>query len=216
MRLHSARFVGALATISLLAACAAPSSDGSATTSDQPASERPPSSATASEAAPAASASPSASDAPDDPTSTPIAFDDALLAIELRDVRSGETFTLAELAADAPVIVETMAIWCSNCKQQMQEITAAHELADFHSVSIDVDPTEFAEDLVAYADREGFDWPFVLADAQLATMLRDRFGTAVLQPPGMPKLLIRTDGSVELLPLGDLLSADEVAALVTG
>lgn len=216
MRLHSARFVGALATVALLAACAAPSSDGSATTSDPPASDRTPSSATASEAPPAASGFPEASDEPGEPTSTPVAFDDALLAIELRDVRGGETFTLGELAADAPVIVETMAIWCTNCRQQMHQVTAAHALADFHSVSIDVEPSEIAEDLVAYADREGFDWPFVLADAELATALRDRFGTEVLFPPGMPKLLIGTDGSVELLPLGDLLSADEIAALVTG
>ena len=63
----------------------------------------------------------------------------------------------------------------------------------------------------------------VRAMVQLATVddgildaLRDRFGTEVLFPPGMPKLLVRTDGSVELLPLGDLLSADEIAALVTG
>lgn len=164
---------------------------------------------------PAASAAPAGSEAPDDPTPAPVAFDDALLAIELRDVRTGTTFTLGELAADAPVIVETMAIWCTNCRQQMHEVTAAHELAEFHSVSIDVEPSEVAEDLVAYASREGFDWPFVLADAELATALRDRFGTEVLFPPGMPKLLVRTDGSVELLPVGDLLSADEIAALVT-
>ena len=201
----------------LLAACAGPSSDASATDAAPPASV-PPRAAAPSEEAPAATASAAPSDAPDDPTAapTPVAFDDALLAIELRDVRSGETFTLGELAADAPVIVETMAIWCTNCRQQMHQVTAAHELADFHSVSIDVEPTEIAEDLVAYAAREGFDWPFVLADAELATALRDRFGTEVLFPPGMPKLLVRTDGSVELLPLGDLLSADEIAALVTG
>ncbi len=151
-----------------------------------------------------------------DPSMAPTAMDDPLLTAELVDVRTGESFTLAELAADGPVIVETMAIWCSNCKSQMNEVTAAHELADFQSVSIDVDPTEIDEDLVAYAAREGFDWPFVLADAELATLLRDRFGTAVLSPPGMPKLFIRTDGSVELLPLGELLSADEIAAIIEG
>lgn len=147
---------------------------------------------------------------------SPSAVDDPLLTAELVDVRSGETFTLAELAADGPVIVETMAIWCTNCKEQMREVTAAHELADFHSVSIDVESTEIADDLVAYAAREGFDWPFVLADAELATQLRDRFGTQVMFPPGMPKLLVRTDGSVELLPLGELLSADEIASIVEG
>ncbi len=150
------------------------------------------------------------------PSMAPTSVDDPLLTAELVDVRTGEIIILAELAADGPVIVETMAIWCTNCKSQMNEVTAAHELADFQSVSIDVDPTEIDEDLVAYAAREGFDWPFVLADAELATLLRDRFGTAVLNPPGMPKFFIRTDGSVELLPLGELLSADEIAVIIEG
>jgi hypothetical protein len=212
-RLRS-RLAGALAIGLLLAACSAPAGGEPATASAPPTPAAPSVDATASPQA--ASDEPAVSGAPDDPDPTPVAFDDALLAMELRDVRSGETFTLGELAADAPVIVETMAIWCSNCRQQMHEVTAAHDLAGFHSVSIDVQSDELAEDLVAYAAREGFDWPFVLADAQLATALRDRFGTEILFPPGMPKLLIRTDGSVELLPLGDLLSADEIAALVTG
>lgn len=218
MRLQSSRWLAAGAMVALLSACAAPSVEGSPAMSDPTSSERPVPSAAASGAPRSASPSPATSAAPDGPTpaATPVAFDDGLLAIELRDVRSGETFTLGELAADAPVIVETMAIWCTNCRQQMHQVTAAHELADFHSVSIDVEPSEVAEDLVAYAEREGFDWPFVLADAELASALRDRFGTEVLFPPGMPKLLIGTDGSIELLPLGDLLSADEIAALVTG
>ena len=154
------------------------------------------------------------------PTSVPTLdgtpADDELLQVGLVDVRNGETFTLRELAADGPVIVETMAIWCTNCRSQMHEVTAAHDLADFHSVSIDVDPTEISADLVAYAEREAFDWPFVLADVELATLLRDRFGTAILNPPSMPKLLVRTDGSIELLPLGELMSADEIAATVEG
>ena len=215
MSYRSARLGGALAILVALAGCsgsdAGATPAASAPESDVPAASSPPATATAS---PGPTASPD--DPAPTPTPTPVAFDDALLAIELQDVRSGETFTLGELAADAPVIVETMAIWCTNCRQQMHQVTAAHELADFHSVSIDVEPAEIAEDLVAYAEREGFDWPFVLADAALATALRDRFGTEVLFPPGMPKLLVRTDGSVELLPLGDLLSADEIAALVTG
>lgn len=136
--------------------------------------------------------------------------------MELVDVRTGEGFTLAELATDRPLIVEPMAIWCTTCRTQMHEVVAAHRLADFGSVSIDVEPSEVATDLADYAAREGFDWPFVLADASLATRLRDRFGTGVLFPPGTPKLLVRTDGSVELLPLNELLSADEIADLVSG
>jgi thiol-disulfide isomerase/thioredoxin len=211
------RLATILALLAIVTACAAPADPGSSLTpaSTEPASTEP--AVMAPSDAPMATTLPSStSEASLEPSPSVTVFDDPLLAIELLDVRTDETFTLGELAADGPVIVETMAIWCTNCRAQMHEVTAAHELAEFHSVSIDVQSDELAEDLVAYAEREGFDWPFVLADAQLATTLRDRFGTEVLFPPGMPKLLVRPDGSVELLPLGDLLSADEIAALVTG
>lgn len=140
---------------------------------------------------------------------------DPLLAAELVDVGSGESFTLGELTAEKPVLVETMAIWCVNCRAQQHEVVAAHGIADFHSVSIDVDPNERADDLAAYAAREGFAWRFVLADAELATALRDRFSPAVLNPPSMPKLLIR-GGEVEMVGLNEQLSADEIASLVGG
>jgi hypothetical protein len=190
-----------------LSACAAPPT-------------RPATSAVAS-ASPVASVEPTLSSTPAaTPSSQPSASEavagDPLLHVELVDVRDGTTFTLGALATEGPLIVETMAIWCSNCRQQQHEVVAAHGLAEFGSVSIDVDPTEIADDLTAYAAREGFEWPFVLADAELAGMLRDRFGTGVLNPPGMPKLLVRPDGTIELLPLGDLLAAEEIAAIVGG
>jgi hypothetical protein len=107
-----------------------------------------------------------------------------------------------------------MAIWCTNCRAQMHNVTAAHQEADFHSVSLDVEPAELPEDLAAYADREGFDWPFAKADGALMGELRQRFGTAVAVPPSMPKILFRTDGSVELIGLGQLMSPEEIAAAV--
>lgn len=171
--------------------------------------------------APTADAPMSEAPASDEPSASApdgggLVTDDPLLTTTLTDVRTGASFTLAELAGDEPVIVEMMAIWCSNCRTQMREITAAHELAAFHSVSIDVDPSEIAEDLADYSDREGFDWPFVMADAPLATQIRDRFGNEALFPPNTPKLLVDTDGSVTLLPMGRLFRADELAALVDG
>lgn len=152
------------------------------------------------------------------PSASPLGVLDshALHGIVLVDVRSQAQLTLGELAASKPVIVETMAIWCTNCRAQMHQVVAAHELADFHSVSIDVEAYEVPADLAAYAEREGFDWPFVKADAELATVLRDEFGTAVLNPPSMPKVLLRPDGSVELVGIGEELSAAEIAALVDG
>ena len=141
---------------------------------------------------------------------------DPLHSIVLHDVRSGVEFTLGQLAAEHPVLLETMAIWCTNCRSQQHQVADAHGLADFDSVSLDVDPNERPGDLADYADREGFDWYFAVADADLAQMLRDRFGSAVLNPPSMPKILFRTDGSVELIGLGEQVGASDLVALVAG
>ncbi|MCV0402484.1 MAG: TlpA family protein disulfide reductase [Chloroflexi bacterium] len=134
-----------------------------------------------------------------------------LLAYELTDVRSGETFTLAELSADQPVIVETMAIWCTTCLSQQREVVKAHELADFHSVGINVDPNEVAADLADYAERQGFDWRFVKADAELVKLLTDRYGFGVTNPPSTPTFVI-SDGQVRALEFGRVRSAEELVA----
>lgn len=135
---------------------------------------------------------------------------DPLLTVELVDVRTSETFTLAALAAEKPVLVEAMAIWCTTCLAQQREVIKAHELADFHSVGIDVDPNERAEDLAEYAERESFDWRFVIADPQLVRLLTDRYGFGVTNPPSTPTFVVSTDGTVRALEFGRLRSADEL------
>ena len=134
-----------------------------------------------------------------------------LLAYELTDVRSGETFTLAELSADRPVVLETMAIWCTTCLSQQREVVQAHELAEFHSVGIDVDPNEEPADLADYADRQGFDWRFVKADAELVKLLTDRYGFGVTNPPSTPTFVV-ADGQVRALEFGRVRSAEELVA----
>jgi thiol-disulfide isomerase/thioredoxin len=178
----------------LLAACAtAPSVESTAT----PVPTLSPTSAET----PMTSTSPAATD---EPAST-----DPLLAVELIDVRSGETFTLAELSADRPVLVETMAIWCTTCLSQQREVVSAHDLADFASVGIDVDPNERAPDLAAYADREGFDWHFAVADRSLVALLTERFGFEVTNPPSTPTFVV-SDGTIRALEFGRLRSAEEL------
>ena len=179
----------------VLAACAATESPQQATS--QPASApmsplpsasaEPPASAAASDEAPSPSASVSA---------------DALLATTLTDVRSDETFTLGELAADGPILLEPMAVWCTNCRAQQHEVKRAHEAGDFQSVSLDVDLSETPDALAEYADREGFDWRFAMADASLYRLLQERFGVAATNPPSTPLIVIEPDGTVRPLEFG--------------
>ena len=129
--------------------------------------------------------------------------EDPLLGVELTDVRSGETFTLGELAATSgPVLLEPMAVWCSNCRAQQHEVVRAHEIGEFASVSLDVDLSELPSDLAAYADQEGFDWWFAMADVDLYRSLQDRFGVAVTNPPSTPLIIIAADGSIRPLEFG--------------
>ena len=172
-------------TLSLvLAACAA-------TGTPQPAASMP-------SAEPSATASASAVE----PAPSESVKADALLATRLTDVRSGETFTLGELAAAGPILLEPMAVWCTNCRAQQHEVKRAHEAGDFQSVSLDVDLSETPDALAEYADREGFDWHFAMADASLYRLLQERFGVAATNPPSTPLIVIEPDGTVRPLEFG--------------
>jgi thiol-disulfide isomerase/thioredoxin len=141
---------------------------------------------------------------------------DPLHTVELYDVNSMTTFTLGELAAERPVLFEMMAIWCTNCRAQQQQVVAAHEMADFHSVSLDVDPNERPDDLAQYSMEQGFGWRFALADQALASALRDRFGPAVLNPPSTPMVLLFPDGSVRALEFRSYDAAELAAEIAAG
>lgn len=130
-------------------------------------------------------------------------LDQAWATADLVDVTTGGTFRIADLVAEGKVVfLETMAIWCTNCRAQMHRVVEAHGMADFHSVGIDVDPSERAEDLKDYVEREGFDWPFAMADAEVAGILRDRLGQAFMFPPNTPMVLLMPDGEVRPLDFG--------------
>ena len=102
-----------------------------------------------------------------------------------------------------------MAIWCTTCLSQQREVVRAHDLGDFHSVGIDVDPNERAPDLAAYALREGFDWRFAVADRGLASLLTGRFGFEVTNPPSTPTFVI-SHGVIRALEFGHVRSAEEL------
>jgi hypothetical protein len=192
------RLPGILVVVALAGWFAACASGEPASPGRTPAASVPTSAPEASE--PGAEAT--VSEAPSEPPASPSAAADVLLATELTDVRSGEFFSLADLATDAPVLLEPMAVWCANCRAQQHEVKRAHEAMTFTSVSLDIDLSETPVDLAAYADREGFDWHFAMADPSLYRLLQERFGIGATNPPLTPLIVIGPDGSVRPLEFG--------------
>jgi cytochrome oxidase Cu insertion factor (SCO1/SenC/PrrC family) len=116
--------------------------------------------------------------------------------LPMTDVRSGESFTVADLAGRV-VVMQPMAIWCTSCARQHRESAqalAALDREDVVYISLTVDPGESAADLAAYADRGGYDWRFVVAGRELSRALAEAFGDQVLSPPATPRIVVTPDG----------------------
>lgn len=116
----------------------------------------------------------------------------------LTDVATGETFTIADLAGK-PVFIETMAIWCSNCRAQQGRFTKAFErlpAGTAEYVVLTVEPSETAEDLARYQAESGFAGRYVVAGKALSKALKDEFGTNVINPPSVPVVFISPAGEV--------------------
>ncbi len=131
---------------------------------------------------------------------TPDWFSSSLL-----DVNTGMTFTVDDFHGQV-VLVETMAVWCSNCLKQQREVQALHaalgDRDDFISIAVDIDPNEDGNLLRDFAARNGFDWIYVVAPADVARQLGELYGQQFLNPPSTPILLIDRDGEVHPLPFG--------------
>lgn len=134
----------------------------------------------------------------------------------LIDARSGEQFTLGDFQGKV-VLVETLAMWCSNCLKQQKEVKALHELLgermDFVSLGLDIDPNENIQDLKAYIERNSFGWTYAVAPEELALGIRDQFGGQFLNPPSTPMFVIDRQGGLHPLPFGIKSAADLQQAL---
>ena len=140
----------------------------------------------------------------------------AWFSAELTDVNSGETLTVAGLSGKV-VLVETMAIWCSNCLRQQQEVKALHEALGMEdglvTLVLDIDPNENAEHLRDYAAKHGFDWTYVVAPREVAREIGQLYGDQFLNPPSTPMLIVDRHGEVHLLPFGRKTAEDLQEAL---
>lgn len=163
----------------------------------------------ATSAAPAASAAAAASPAPaaaaEDAAAGDMAAADApWLGIELTDAATGETFTLASLRGQV-VALEPMAIWCTNCKAQQDNVNsvyAAVQDAGIHYISLGIDPNEDPASLARYAERREYPWTFSQSTNEFARALSDEFGPQILSPPSTPLIVLDAEGNVAVQEFG--------------
>jgi predicted nucleic acid-binding Zn-ribbon protein len=134
----------------------------------------------------------------------------------LTDVHTGETFTVADFEGQV-VLVETLAMWCSNCFKQQGQVQVLHDLLgerdDFVSLGVDIDPNENSEALQVYTGQNGFDWLYTVAPIPVAREIGQLYGDQFLNPPSTPMLIVDRRGEVHTLPFGIKSAVDLLAAL---
>ncbi len=124
--------------------------------------------------------------------------------LPLTDARTGEQIVLADLAGKT-VFVETMATWCTNCRQQLNNVAAARaQLGNDEVVfiAVSVETNISATDLAQYATDNSFDWTFAVSTPEMLVELANAFGQTIANPPATPHFIIRPDGSVTDLITG--------------
>lgn len=126
-----------------------------------------------------------------------------ILDVSFTDV-DGVAFTLADFVG-TPVLVETFATWCPNCRAQLQSnqeaAAQAGDDAVFVALSIETD-IDVAE-VVAYAEENGFtDIRFGVLSPDGLAAFNDEFGGTAINPPSTPHWVIDASGSASDLKTG--------------
>ncbi len=129
----------------------------------------------------------------------------AWFGASLTDSRTGQPFSIDGFKGKV-VLVETMAIWCSNCLQQQIQVKALHDVLgereDFVSVGLDIDPNENAVALKGYVESKGFDWYYAVSPADVSREIASLYGDQFLNPPATPIVVIDRHGQSHPLPFG--------------
>lgn len=151
-------------------------------------------------------------DAMTEPTPEAMMESPAWYGASLTNVQTGSAFTINDLKGKV-VLVETMAIWCSNCKRQQGQVRDLHALLgerdDFVSLGLDIDPNESADALKSYVDANDFHWYYAVPSVDVAREIASLYGDQFLNPPSTPMLIIDRKGVAHPLPFG-IKSADDL------
>lgn len=128
----------------------------------------------------------------------------------------GRQFFIADLKGKV-ILVENMAIWCSTCRRQQEEVKillgqlGARD--DFVSLGLDIDPNESLQDLKSYVEANGFNWLYAVAPPEMAREIDQLYGSQFLNPPSAPMFIIDRLGQFHPLPFGVKSAAELLAAI---
>lgn len=136
----------------------------------------------------------------------------AWFSAALTDARTGQTFNINDFKGKV-VLIETMAMWCSNCLKQQGQVKALHEALgmrdDFVSIGLDIDPNEHVDTLKGYVEDKDFDWYYAVSPVDVSREIASLYGEQFLNPPSTPILVIDRHGEAHPLPFG-IKSADDL------
>ena len=137
-------------------------------------------------------------------------------SVSMTNVNTGEAFTINDLKGKV-VLVETMAVWCSNCFKQQTQVKILHsklgERDDFVSLGLDIDPNEDASKLKGFVEKNSFDWMYAISPSEVSRELSSLYGGQFLNPPSTPMLIIDRHGEAHPLPFG-IKSSDDLLAML--
>jgi thiol-disulfide isomerase/thioredoxin len=136
-------------------------------------------------------------------------------SVPLMDVNTGSQFSISDFKGKV-VLLEAMAVWCSNCKSQQGEVLKLkQDLGDkVVYVGVDIDPNEDMDKLKTFTKANNFDWVYSVAPTELSSELAALYGNQFLNPPSTPMLIVDSKGAVHPLPFG-IKSAEQLKEFVT-
>ena len=140
---------------------------------------------------------------------------DPVFAMQLTDVGTGESYSIAEINETKVIVIDIMAIWCVTCRAQAVELKrAVPSWGDqVEVIMLDVDPSEDADMLKAYGEQQKYTWKLSLSPREISLKLRNQFGPTVLNNTLVPLIVIDRQGEMHRLRNG-VKPVDEILAEV--
>lgn len=145
--------------------------------------------------------------------------DSSMAAVEwlnlvLQDARTGDAFTLADFEGKA-VYVEPMATWCTNCRRQLNTLSAGLDQLpeDAVVIGLSVEQNLSNDVLAGYANGNGYDFLFAVATPELIEAMVGEYGRSAANPPATPHFIIRPDLTLSELSTGQHTIEEIIAQL---